>query len=60
VDESAGFPHVVSLRRSDAGVDHASTSRLPMYVWLCERPGSPGKTIGSSLLRWLNPQPMVK
>jgi hypothetical protein len=30
VDESAGFPQVVSLRRSDAAVDQASTLRLPM------------------------------
>jgi hypothetical protein len=31
-----------------------------MYVWLCERPGDPGWTIGSSLLRWLKLQRMAK
>ena len=51
---------VVSPPRSLAGVVDASTSVFPMYVWLCERPGCPGKRIGSSLLRWLKPQTTVK
>jgi hypothetical protein len=33
---------------SDAGVVAAFTERFPMNVWLCEAPGRPGKTIGSS------------
>jgi hypothetical protein len=32
-------------------VDEAFVVRLPKYVWLCERPGPRGKTIGSSPLR---------
>ena len=36
---------------SVAGVESASAERLPMKVWLCERPGCLKKTIGSSLLR---------
>ena len=38
----------------------ASTVRLPMKVWLCDAPGFPGKTIGSSLFMWLKPQPTTK
>src|SRR5262245_58861073 len=31
-----------------------------MNVWSCDLPGCPGKTIGSSLLRWLKRQPLTK
>ena len=57
VDESSS-PQLDSPSFSDSGVVAASTLLFPMNVWLCERPGSPGKRIGSSLLRWLKLQPM--
>jgi len=44
---------------SEAVVVSASTERLPMYVWLCDRPGWRGKTTGSSLLRWLKLHPIA-
>src|SRR5215211_3400188 len=46
--------------RSDAGVENASVSRLPTNVWPCERPGWRGKTIGSSLLRWVDEHATTK
>jgi hypothetical protein len=45
---------------SESVVEDAVTFRLPMNVWLWERPGAPGKTIGSSLLRWLKPHVTLK
>ena len=34
--------------------------RLPMYVWLWERPGRPANTIASSLFVWLELQMNTK
>ena len=53
--------HVVSPEaRSAAGVEFAFVAVLPKYVWSCERPACRKKTIGSSWLRWLNPQATAK
>src|ERR687898_433927 len=50
----------VGLSRSEAGVESASAERFPMNVWLCDRPDCPGKTIGSSLFRCVEPQSTTK
>jgi hypothetical protein len=59
-EASASASHVVRPPSSDCGVVDASTARFPMYVWLCDLPGWPAKTIASSLLRWLIPQASAK
>ena len=56
-DESKSDSHDVSPPINELGVVSASTERFPMNVWLCDFPGWPGNTIGSSLLRWLKLQP---
>jgi hypothetical protein len=38
----------------------AFVASLPKYVWSCDLPGWLKKTIGSSWLRWLNPQTIAK
>jgi hypothetical protein len=50
-EESPESEQLVGPPRSEAGVDQASTVVFPMNVWLWERPGWPGKTIGSSFER---------
>ena len=57
---SACGTHVVPWRRSDASVENAFVETLPTKVWLCERPGLRGETIGSSQARWLKPQVLMK
>ena len=52
----AGVHVVALLANSESAVENASVLVLPMKVWLCEAPGSPGATIGSSSLRWLTLQ----
>jgi hypothetical protein len=41
-------------------VENAFVDRFAKYVWLWESPGWPGKTIMSSLFRWLNRQLTTK
>src|SRR6187401_709632 len=42
--------------RIDSAVEFASVPVLPKNEWRCERPGSPGKTIGASNDMWANTQ----
>ena len=57
-DRLAMPPRQVELPvwRSDSGVELAFAPVLPKKVWRCERPGWPGKTIGSSNDMWEKPQ----
>src|SRR5215208_4507516 len=53
--------HVVApAARRDSSVDDALVVLFPKYVWSCDRPGCAGKTIRSSVLRWLNWQRTTK
>jgi hypothetical protein len=45
---------VVRWPASAAGVVKAFVDAFPMNVWSWERPGLPGRTIGSSGAEWLN------
>src|SRR3954467_4167550 len=57
---SPGRRHDVLCPWSEASVENAFVVAFPRNVWSCESPGWPGKTIGSSVLRWLKPQPLTK
>ena len=52
--------HVEPPRRSVARVERAFVVVLPTKLWSCEIPARRGKTIGSSVSRWLNRHALMK